>query len=91
MLEHVKHVVSLASVVVLFGYTLHVMIIQEMKIRTIIMKTWVVNVEEDENGDAYIQLPDEVLQHANLKEGDTVVWTDNKDGSWSLQKKVDDV
>jgi bifunctional DNA-binding transcriptional regulator/antitoxin component of YhaV-PrlF toxin-antitoxin module len=66
------------------------MIIQEMKIRTIIMKTWVVNVEEDENGDAYIQLPDEVLQHANLKEGDTVVWTDNEDGSWSLQKKVDD-
>lgn len=54
------------------------------------MKTWVVNVEEDENGDAYIQLPEEVLQHANLKEGDTVIWTDNKDGSWTLQKKVDD-
>lgn len=55
------------------------------------MKTWVVNVEEDENGDAYIQLPEEVLQHANLKEGDTVIWTDNKDGSWTLQKKVDDL
>lgn len=54
------------------------------------MKTWVVNVEEDENGDAYIQLPEEVLQYANLKEGDTVIWTDNKDGSWTLQKKVDD-
>lgn len=51
------------------------------------MKTWVVNVEEDENGDAYIQLPEEVLQHANLKEGDTVHWQDNGDGTWSLSKK----
>jgi bifunctional DNA-binding transcriptional regulator/antitoxin component of YhaV-PrlF toxin-antitoxin module len=50
-------------------------------------KTWTLNVEENEDGDQYITLPEEVLQQLNLKEGDTVEWIDNKDGSWTLVKK----
>lgn len=50
-------------------------------------KTWTLSVEENEDGDQYITLPEEVLQQLNLKEGDTVEWLDNKDGSWTLVKK----
>jgi hypothetical protein len=50
-------------------------------------KTWTLNVEENEDGDQFIVLPDEILQQLNLKEGDTMEWIDNKDGSWTLVKK----
>jgi bifunctional DNA-binding transcriptional regulator/antitoxin component of YhaV-PrlF toxin-antitoxin module len=50
-------------------------------------KTWTLSVEEGEDGDQYITLPEEVLQQLNLREGDTVEWIDNKDGSWTLVKK----
>ena len=50
-------------------------------------KTWTLSVEEGEDGDQYITLPEEVLQQLNLREGDTVEWIDNKDGSWTLMKK----
>ena len=50
-------------------------------------KTWTLNVEENEDGDQFIVLPDEILQQLDLKEGDTVQWIDNKDGSWTLVKK----
>lgn len=50
-------------------------------------KTWTLNVEENEEGDQFIVLPDEIIQQLDLKEGDTMQWIDNKDGSWSLVKK----
>lgn len=50
-------------------------------------KTWTLNVEENEDGDQFIVLPDEILQQLDLKEGDTMQWIDNKDGSWTLVKK----
>jgi hypothetical protein len=50
-------------------------------------KTWTLNVEENEDGDQFIVLPDEILQQLDLKEGDTMEWIDNKDGSWTLVKK----
>jgi bifunctional DNA-binding transcriptional regulator/antitoxin component of YhaV-PrlF toxin-antitoxin module len=34
-----------------------------------------------------ITLPEEILKEANLKEGDVIVWKDNKDGSYTLEKK----
>jgi hypothetical protein len=51
----------------------------------------VVDVQEDENGDCFIELPPELLAHAGLQAGDTLRWTDNKDGSWSLTKSEDTV
>ena len=37
-------------------------------------------------GDCYINLPDDLLERAELKEGDILNWVDNGDGSFTLQK-----
>jgi hypothetical protein len=37
-------------------------------------------------GDYYIEFPDDLLEAANLKEGDQVEWIDRKDGSFELRK-----
>ncbi len=38
------------------------------------------------SGECYVQFPDDLLEAANLKEGDTVEWVDNNDGSFTLRK-----
>ena len=50
-------------------------------------KSWVVTLEEDENGDLILPLSDEILENTGISLGDTVEWIDNGDGSWTLQKK----
>jgi hypothetical protein len=53
-------------------------------------KTHTITLEEDpETGDLILPFTDEILQEAGWKEGDTIEWIDNKDGSWSLVKKDD--
>jgi hypothetical protein len=47
----------------------------------------IVKLEQDENGDLVLPLSDELLQSVGWKIGDTVVWKDNEDGSWSMSKK----
>ena len=48
---------------------------------------WTITVEEDsETGNLILPLPEEMLQMQGWKEGDTLEWIDNNDGSWSLQK-----
>jgi hypothetical protein len=39
-------------------------------------------------GDCYVNFPDDLLEAANLKEGDKVEWIDNGDGSYLLRKVV---
>jgi hypothetical protein len=53
-------------------------------------KTYTATVEEDENGDAIIPLPPEMLEELGWKEGDTIDWKDNGNGSFSLTKKTED-
>ena len=51
-------------------------------------KTWTLLVQEDpENGDAILEFPDDLMLEAGWKEGDTLDWIDNKDGSYTLKKK----
>ena len=51
------------------------------------MKNWTVNVEEDpETGDLILPLPPDLLEEAGWKEGDSLNWIDQKDGSWRLEK-----
>jgi hypothetical protein len=51
------------------------------------MSQWTVTVEEDpETGDLILPLPEDMLQLQGWVEGDTLEWTDNGDGSWSLHK-----
>jgi len=37
-------------------------------------------------GECYINLPDDLLERAGLKEGDQVEWIDRKDGSFEMRK-----
>jgi hypothetical protein len=50
-------------------------------------KSWTITLEEDtETGDLLLPLPAEVLELKIWKEGDTLEWIDNNDGTWSIQK-----
>jgi bifunctional DNA-binding transcriptional regulator/antitoxin component of YhaV-PrlF toxin-antitoxin module len=56
------------------------------------VKKWILPVEEVENGDTgeqeyFITFPDDLLEAANLKQGDHVEWVDNEDGTYTLKKK----
>lgn len=51
-------------------------------------KSWVLDVQEDpETGDAILQFPEDFLEITGWREGDTLEWVDNNDGSWTLIKK----
>jgi hypothetical protein len=47
----------------------------------------IVKLEQDENGDLILPLGDGLLEKVGWKIGDTIVWTDNGDGSWTMSKK----
>ena len=44
------------------------------------MKKWIVNIDNDEG---ILNLPPDLLEESGWKEGDTLDWKDNKDGSFS--------
>ena len=49
------------------------------------MKT--VTLQEDPlTGDLYFELPEETMSELGWGPGDTIEWTDNKDGTWALGK-----
>lgn len=52
--------------------------------------SWVLEVQEDpENpGELMLQFTDEILELAGWKAGDTLIWTDIGNGSWSLTRKL---
>lgn len=51
-------------------------------------KSWTVTVEEDpETGELILPFTPDMLACVGWKEGDTIEWTDNKNGSWSLSKR----
>ena len=51
------------------------------------MSSWTITLEEDpETGDLIMPLAEEILESAGWKEGDTLEWVDNKDGTWILRK-----
>jgi antitoxin component of MazEF toxin-antitoxin module len=55
------------------------------------VKKWVLPVQEIENKDDgeteyFINLPDDLLEAADLKEGDSVEYLDRGDGSYILKK-----
>jgi hypothetical protein len=48
---------------------------------------WQLPVEMDgPSGEYFVSFPDDLLEAAGLKEGDTVEWVDNGDGSYLLKK-----
>jgi hypothetical protein len=53
---------------------------------------WTLEVQEDPaTGDAILEFPEELMEQAGWKEGDTLTWKDLGNGSWSLTKQESDV
>ena len=50
-------------------------------------KSWILDVKQDENGDAILEFPQDLLDETGWKEGTTIEWIDNGDGSWSMKEK----
>ncbi len=55
------------------------------------VKTWRLPVEEVKDADTdeteyFISFPDDLLEAANISEGDQLEWIDNNDGSFTLEK-----
>ena len=42
--------------------------------------------DPDHPGEMLLDLGDELCEQMGWKPGDTIVWKDNKDGTWSLSK-----
>lgn len=51
------------------------------------MNSWVLDVQEDAQGEKFIELTPEMIDVSGFKEGDVLQWTDNGDGSWMLSKR----
>ena len=51
--------------------------------------SWLLEVEADPDNpeDLVLAFPDDLLANAGWKPGDTIVWTDQGDGTWMLTKK----
>jgi bifunctional DNA-binding transcriptional regulator/antitoxin component of YhaV-PrlF toxin-antitoxin module len=47
------------------------------------MKSWTLTIEDD----GILPLPQDLLNEAGWKEGDSLLWIDNHDGTWSLVKE----
>ena len=48
---------------------------------------WTIPVQENEQGEQFIEFPDDLLKETGWKEGDCIEWIDNHDGSWTMKKK----
>ena len=46
----------------------------------------IIELEQDENSDLILPLGDELCSELGWEIGDTIVWTDLGDGSWSMKK-----
>lgn len=54
------------------------------------MNKWTIKLEEDpETGDLVLPLSPDILKQVGWDFGDTLIWEDLKNGSWSLRKKDD--
>lgn len=50
-------------------------------------KKFIAKLQEDENGDLWLDLPPEVAEHLEYKEGDALVFErTNRPGHWILRK-----
>jgi hypothetical protein len=51
---------------------------------------WTITLEEDpETKELVLPFTEEILNTVGWKTGDTIVWKNNNNGSWTLTKKVD--
>ena len=46
--------------------------------------------KDEETGDLYIELPDDLMEELGWKIGDDIEWLELPNGSWQLSKKDND-
>ena len=51
--------------------------------------SWTANIIELEDGERGLEFPPESVSDLGWKEGDTLIWKDLGNGSWSLSKQED--
>jgi hypothetical protein len=52
---------------------------------------WTITLEEDpETGELILPFPEDFLDQVGWKEGDTLLWEDAGNGSWTLTKAKND-
>ncbi len=54
-------------------------------------KRWILPVKQNDSGELYIELNDEILEGSGFQIGDTLDWKDNHDGSFSLTRVDKDI
>lgn len=50
------------------------------------MATYTSVITEDENGELLLEFPPESLEELGWVTGDTLIWTDNGDNTWTLRR-----
>lgn len=50
---------------------------------------YTLQIEEDENGEPFLTLPEELLNQMGWDPGDVLMWDEHHDGSWLLRKMKD--
>jgi hypothetical protein len=54
------------------------------------MNSWTIKLEEDpKTGELIMPLPPDLLNQVGWDFGDTLIWEDMHNGSWSLRRKED--
>lgn len=53
-------------------------------------KSWTLDVKQHEDGDYFIEFNDEILAETGWKEGDKLEWIDIGNGSWKLEKVMEE-
>ena len=43
-------------------------------------------IKEGDDGELYLEFPNELMEEMGWNEGDTLEWKDNGNGSWAIQK-----
>lgn len=53
------------------------------------MKTWTLDIKEDENGEPMIEFPQDLIEETGWSEGTHIEWIDNKDGSFTMKEATE--
>ena len=48
----------------------------------------IITLESDDEGNLVLPLSDDILKEVGWETGDVIDWIDNKDGSWTMKKKI---
>ena len=48
----------------------------------------IITLESDDEGNLVLPLSEDILKEVGWKTGDVIDWIDNKDGSWTMKKKI---